>query len=157
MRRHLEHWRGLAPGERRLLLQLTVLLPLIGLALNLLGYRRTHDALGRAIPRSTSVPRRAPAEPPAETARRLARLVSIAARHGPYRASCLRQSLALWWLLRRRGMAADLRIGVRREQDQLQAHAWVEHHGEALNDAGSTSGTYEAFDTPLPERFPSGR
>jgi hypothetical protein len=156
MRRHLERWRGLAPRERRLLLQLTLLLPLIGLALNLLGYRRTHDALGRAIPQRTSAPRRAPAESPAEIARLIARLVSIAARHGPYRASCLRQSLALWWLLRRRGIAADLRIGVRREQNRVEAHAWVEYNDEALSDAGSTSGTYEAFDTPLPARFPSG-
>jgi hypothetical protein len=156
MRRYLERWRELAPRDRRLLLQLTVLLPLIGLALGVLGYRRTHDVLGRAVPRRTSAPGCAPAESPAETARRIARLVSIAARHGPYRASCLRQSLALWWLLRRRGVAADLRIGVRREQDQLQAHAWVEHDDEALNDGGSTSGTYAAFDTRLPERFPSG-
>jgi hypothetical protein len=153
MRRYLEHWRGLAPRDRRLLLQLTVLLPLIGLALKVLGYRRTHDALGRAVPRRTSDPGCAPDESPAETARRIARLVSIAARHGPYRASCLRQSLALWWLLRRRGVAADLRIGVRREQNQLQAHAWVEHDGEALNDAESVRSSYAAFDAAMPSAF----
>ncbi len=58
--------------------------------------------------------------------------MAIAASHGPYRATCLRQSLALWLLLRRRGIPAELRIGVRKEGGDLQAHAWVEHQGATL-------------------------
>jgi hypothetical protein len=94
-----------------------------------------------------------PADPTtatADTAQRLARLVSIAANHGPYRATCLRQSLALWWLLRRRRIPAELRIGVRKEQGELQAHAWVEHNGQALNDAQGLIASYAAFQPSLP-------
>ena len=84
-----------------------------------------------------------------ESANRIARLVAIAAYHGPYRATCLRQSLALWWLLRRRGIPAELRIGVRKDDGELQAHAWVEHDGQALNDAQNAT-AYSAFSPPFP-------
>lgn len=148
--RRLEQWRSLAPGERRLLLWLAVLLPLIGAALRLLDYNRSRTLLERL---SQASKRPMPADPPAataDTAQRLARLVSIAANHGPYRATCLRQSLALWWLLRRRGIAAELRIGVRKEQGELQAHAWVEHGGQALNDAQGVTASYSAFQPSFP-------
>lgn len=148
--RRLEQWRSLAPGERRLLLRLAVLLPLIGAALRLLGYNRSRTLLERlSQPSKRRIPPD-PTAPTADTAQRIARLVSIAANHGPYRATCLRQSLALWWLLRRRGIPAALRIGVRKEQGELQAHAWVEHDGQALNDAQGVTASYAAFQPSFP-------
>jgi hypothetical protein len=60
------------------------------------------------------------------------------------------ESLVLWWLLRRQGFDGDLRIGVRKHAGQLQAHAWVEHRGQALNDAGDG---FVPFDTVI---VPSG-
>lgn len=150
-RRRREQWRGLAPRERRLLPRLALLLPLIGAALRLLGYHRTRALLERL---SRPPQRPIPADPgvgtTADTAQRLARLVGIAANHGPYRATCLRQSLALWWLLRRRGIPAELRIGVRKQQGELQAHAWVEHQGQGLNDGRGVGKTYAAFQPSAP-------
>lgn len=46
--------------------------------------------------------------------------------HGPWRPSCLRQALVLAWLLSGHGIAATLRIGVKKDDGQLQAHAWLE-------------------------------
>jgi hypothetical protein len=57
-----------------------------------------------------------------------------AARHLFFRTNCLERSLALSWLLCRRGIAADLRIGARKESDVFEAHAWIELDGEVLND-----------------------
>jgi hypothetical protein len=127
-------------------MRLVLLLPMIGAALRLFGYQGTRDRLARL---SCFSGRSIPTEPhatPGETARRVARLVSIAANHGPYRATCLRRSLALWWLLRRRSVAAEVRIGVRKEGGELQAHAWVEHRGQALNDGQGVTAIYSAFD-----------
>jgi hypothetical protein len=46
---------------------------------------------------------------------------------------CLTQAVVVQWLLRRAGRPADLRIGVRREEnDKPQAHAWVESDGAIL-------------------------
>jgi hypothetical protein len=38
---------------------------------------------------------------------------------------CLEQSLALVWMLRRRGLAATLQIGCRRDGAEFRFHAWV--------------------------------
>jgi hypothetical protein len=141
MRRRLEQLRALAPWEQRLLARLVLLLPAIGAALRLLGFKRTRDLLARLVPTPADQDRLAGAST-ADEAQRIARLVAIAAHHGLYRATCLRQSLALWWLLRRRGIPAELRIGVRKDSGDLQAHAWVEHAGAPL-DPGSPG--YVAF------------
>jgi hypothetical protein len=46
------------------------------------------------------------------------------------RGPCLAQALAGQWLLRRRGLPAELCIGVvRRPGEELLAHAWVEIDG----------------------------
>ncbi len=66
---------------------------------------------------------------------RLEWLVDIAARNHLYPMTCLRQALTLQWLLARRGVAADLRIGVRKQAGALEAHAWVECAGQAIRSA----------------------
>jgi hypothetical protein len=58
-----------------------------------------------------------------ETVRR----VSLAAAFYPRRALCLEQSLALCLLLRRRGVAAELRLGA--QPKPFYAHAWIEVNG----------------------------
>jgi hypothetical protein len=48
---------------------------------------------------------------------------------------CLARSLALARMLARRGLAADVRIGVQTADGRLTAHAWVEWMGLVLNDS----------------------
>ncbi len=57
---------------------------------------------------------------------RMAWLVDVADRYAPGKSSCLRQTAALAWLLRRRGVATNLRIGVAREEGKFTAHSWLE-------------------------------
>jgi len=71
---------------------------------------------------------------------RLGRAVERPSRRLPTDSRCLIKSLVLTRLLARRGIRADLVIGVRRE-DGLQAHAWLEKDGVALIDDGG--GAYE--------------
>ncbi len=61
------------------------------------------------------------------------RRVALVAAFYPGRALCLEQSLTLWLLLRRRGIDADLRLGV--QPYPFGAHAWVEHRGEPVNES----------------------
>lgn len=71
----------------------------------------------------------------ADRARRLHRLVGLAARlHWPVK-TCLPRALALRWMLSRRRIGAFLRIGVSKPEGQLQAHAWVEVGGQAVGEA----------------------
>ena len=67
-----------------------------------------------------------------EEVERTAYRVAVAAAFFPGRAVCLEQSLALYVLLRRRGVRADLRLGV--QVYPFYAHAWVELDGEPVNE-----------------------
>ena len=49
-------------------------------------------------------------------------------------ASCVPRSLALIRLLRLNGLAAGLRVGLRRTDGRLVGHAWVEHNGVTVGD-----------------------
>jgi len=56
-------------------------------------------------------------------------------------ATCLAKSLALAWMLRGRGVPAEVRVGVK-TADGFSAHAWVENEGRALTLATDTGGTF---------------
>jgi hypothetical protein len=56
---------------------------------------------------------------------RMAQLAAWPYRLLPLPSSCLRRSLVLAWLMRRRGLDAAVRFGVRRESSGIEAHAWV--------------------------------
>ena len=64
----------------------------------------------------------------------VARLVNMASRHTPLPNTCLHRSLALWWLLERRGFDSRLQFGARKRDGVFEAHAWVEHGGLVVSD-----------------------
>lgn len=82
----------------------------------------------------------------AAAARASARMVRVASERGIARGTCLTRSLTLWWMLRRRGIDAELRIGVRKGQGSMDAHAWIEVRGTVVGDAPSVRERYSVFD-----------
>ncbi len=101
-------------------------LVLVKLALLTIGF-------GRLFALSQRLLRARPAErAPQALLAGAARKVALAAAFFPGRALCLEQSVTLWLLLRRRGVQADLRLGVR--PYPFGAHAWVEHGGVPVNE-----------------------
>jgi len=72
-----------------------------------------------------------------EVAEYCASVVDMVARNAPWGlVTCLPRSLTLWWLLRRNGLACELKIGVQRDGERMRAHAWVDYYGTAIGDAG---------------------
>jgi hypothetical protein len=140
-------WR-LSPAERWSLAQALALLPLTALALWVVGFRRWQAALARLALVGAYMDGRDHADLIGQ-ARTVARMVDVAARHGPYRATCLPRSLVLWWLLLRRGIKCDLRIGVRKEAGRFEAHAWTEWRGTVLNDSEDVRERFAAFDRAI--------
>lgn len=130
--RSLARLARLPAGERALVLQSLVLLPAVTLALRAGGLAFTHEWLRRIA--------RRPCAKAASDPQRLAFLVHAVARR--LGLGCLARSLGLQFLLLRRGIESDLRIGVRREGTGLEAHAWVEHGGVRL---GDESARFAAF------------
>jgi hypothetical protein len=92
----------------------------------LIGLRRTFALLRRLTPGLNS-PQNSDAIIASATHR-----VAVAAAFYPRRALCLEQSLALFLLLRRRGVRAELRLGV--QPRPFRAHAWVEAGGSAISE-----------------------
>lgn len=123
-------WRSLTWAERRQYLFITLGLGFVHVALAIVGYQRTKQWLEA---RSRHANARAVTETELQSAHRLAHLASIAGRHGAISATCLRQSLLLYWILRRRGLQPVVRLGVRKSAGAaLDAHAWVELDGHPL-------------------------
>jgi hypothetical protein len=139
----LRRFRALDPAARGLFLRALFLLPLVSLSLRWRGFRATQASLEALL--SIENVRRSAAPLP-ESAALAAHLVNSADRHGLFHFSCLAKSLALWWLLRRQGIDAHLRIGIRKEKEKFEAHAWVEHSGVALNEPEEHHRHYAAFD-----------
>jgi len=84
---------------------------------------------------------------PEVPAERLQRAIRGVYRVLPFEATCLKQSLIFCRAWRRRGLTAELRIGVQKEGGVFAAHAWVEDGaGNVLTDPR------EGFSpVPLPE------
>lgn len=116
--------------EWQLLVVSTVLLPLTALALHLVGLRRTQYFMATLSPRISNGS--LIAQQDLQQGQRVARMVTIASNHSIYGASCLERSLLTCWLLKYYGISTDLRIGVRKDDDDLDAHSWVEISGKVL-------------------------
>lgn len=95
------------------------MLVLSSIALRVIGSVRVTRLLGnQSEPQTTPVIR-----PPVE-AQRVGRVVGQVARVLPWRPTCLRQALAVRWMLRRRGIASQCHLGVVGVAP-FAAHAWV--------------------------------
>jgi hypothetical protein len=123
-----------------------VLLPLVALSLRWRGFRATQAALERFLPKANPEPDAALANKDAAVT---AHMVNAADRHGLVHPSCLAKSLTLWWLLARQRIPSRLRIGIRKEKERFEAHAWVERDGTALNEPDEHHHHYAAFDESL--------
>ena len=65
---------------------------------------------------------------------------------GSYGATCLDRSVALWFVLRQHSLESTIRIGIARDRDAANAHAWVEYRGAVLNDSPDVADRYARFD-----------
>ena len=130
---------SLGAGDWRVLIAAWCLLPLIAISLRMLDYPRTRDLMGRFVQKPGSV------AAPEIQVERVTRLVGVAARYGVCRANCLRHALAVWWLLARRGVETNLRIGVRKDQTDFSAHAWVERDGVVLAGGADAHERYQTM------------
>jgi hypothetical protein len=133
----MEIWRkfwSLSGFERGAVLEAAAGLTTTWLGLRLAGFRRW-KAIAERVARAAAPKSGADGDAKAGAGRDIARMAAAAAHYLPFRTNCLEQSLVLWWLLQRRGIAADLRIGARKEADRFEAHAWVEFEGGVVGGA----------------------
>jgi len=141
----IRQFRELKRPARGLFLRASVVLPLISISLRWRGFRKTKASLQHFL----SVPYGLRNLDAQVRAIWTAQLVRAAAHHAIGDPACLEVSLALWWLLARQGIASDLRVGIRKDGETFEAHAWVECGGAALNEPELQHRHFVAFDAAL--------
>ncbi len=126
-----------------------ILLPLVRWSLRFRGYGKTFTSLQERV---QFQPKGTESRPVLrEEVQSTCRMVRAALRYSLSQYTCLEESLTLWYLLRKQGIPVCLRIGVRKEGEKFEAHAWVEHDGEALNQDEAKHQHYAAFEQDLLE------
>jgi hypothetical protein len=65
--------------------------------------------------------------------------VERVARFTWWRSMCLEKALAGKWMLRRRGIASTMYVGMARKGSEFIAHAWLVGEGQTLTGAGNLS------------------
>jgi hypothetical protein len=132
----MDNWsklKKLNRKERKLLVQALFLLPFVHWLLSWMGYVRLTKLIEKSIQLKLT-PEKLSESKLLERAEVAAHMVSIAAHHGFFQASCLRRSLALAVLLRRENIPSEICFGLRLSDQNLEAHAWVEVQGTVVND-----------------------
>ena len=114
----LARFAALPRFERRLVLAAAALMPVATLGVRLFGLGYALEVLRR---RSVVAPARLEVRPV-----RLGALVNAAADRLPFTSSCLERSVAVMWLLGRRGHRSALVIEAPLGLRPFQAHAWVD-------------------------------
>lgn len=146
MLQSLRRFRALEQPAQRLFLRAFVLLHVVGLSLKFRGFDATRSALLKKLSHATP---QADLDSLNKRIALTAHMVNVADRHGLVHPSCLVKSLTLWWLLGRQGITSELRVGVRKKDGNLEAHAWVERERMALNEPEERHHHYAAFDAAL--------
>jgi hypothetical protein len=143
MSEKLRRFSALEREAQKLFLRAMALLPAVALSLRWRGFRATQSTLQKYL--SNEIPEIDSGLVNKRMAL-TAHMVNAADRHGLVHPSCLAKSLALWWLLGRQGIHSQLRIGISKENEKFEAHAWVERDGTAVNEPEERHHHYAAFD-----------
>ncbi len=130
----------LSPADWLLFVQAWVWLLLFDLKLRTLPFSDLQTFAARLTPLPTPSP-----EQTGDLIRRLMVAVDRARYNHLYPMTCLRRALTLQKLLAKRGIPVELKIGVRKQDGQLSAHAWLEFQGQPLGEAETITEKFAAF------------
>ena len=159
MKTKFSAWRrfwNLSAESRLLAGEAGVALTATWLGLRVAGYNRWRSVIDRLAPAATKSEKGLDSKQ-LGLAQEIARLERSAVRHLILPTNCLEQSMTLLWMLRRRGMPAELRFGARKEEGKFEAHAWVELGGVVLNEVPEQHLHFTAFNraiAPLERQIP---
>ena len=141
----LQRFRALDREARSIFVRAMLVLPVVAQSLRWRGFAATQESLRRR-----KSPAKKSSDPSNQDLELTVRMVKAAVSHSFGHPSCLEESLTLWWLLARRGITSDVRIGVRKQAEEFEAHAWVERDGIALNEPTAKHEHYAAFESEFP-------
>lgn len=119
MIRRARRFFALPRDERRMTVEAALALTVVSAALKALPFAMAMRAFGLRVGQAALKRAADPAQ-----ARKIGRAVARAARRLPFKPVCLPQAVAAALMLRRRGLAAEVRFGVAKRNGAVTAHAW---------------------------------
>ena len=121
------------------MLRTILILPITYAGLELFGLNRLLARIQRLAPNAGQIP-----EPSLQEVEAYTHLFSAVARRCPLPLQCLGRSVALCWLLLQQGIDPTVHIGVRKEKENnaLDAHAWVQFGNVVINDTENVAERY---------------
>jgi hypothetical protein len=131
-------WRDLPGAERRALVTMLWLVPVMHVAVRVWNYRRVRDIIDRRRGKATDT------SAAVVEAWRLA--TSRVQAYSWLPGNCLSRSLALYYSLRAEDHDPALRLGVSLDSNVFAAHAWVELGGRVLNDTANVGERYRPLE-----------
>lgn len=133
------------PGtDRWLVIKITLIVPLIQVGLKTIKFKRTLALLRPLLNRK---PRRPERE--LNLIEKHTYYLYLYRRKLPSLGKCLARSLTLWFLLQRAGIETELKFGVKKENDKLLAHAWIEYQGRRLEERSEVDKGYVPFSASI--------
>ena len=127
-------FRALDPTDRRLIVEAAVLMSAVRLTLAVISFPRLQRLLDRYVRSALRADSEAISITSSEVGR-IAWAISASAERLPVSMSCFVRALTADAMLRHRGLASKIRIGVREANCpdfSLEAHAWVECNGQVV-------------------------
>jgi|GEM_PF-1563093 len=144
MANRIEQLKKLSYSDWKILILSSLLLPTIALSLKISSLKQTQKLLIQYAPPPTDAPEVDSCQ--LQEAQHIAKIVNISARHGLYKANCLKQVLLLWAFLNKRKINSTLHIGVKKSRTQpLEAHSWLECSGIPLIDTKESLQDFSPF------------
>lgn len=140
MLRQLRTFSALPISTKWNFLKIAVLVPLVEISIRTIKFKKTYRVLKALTGRTP-----APPKDDISVIRRYRNVFYLHRRAIPYLGKCLSQSLTLWFLLERQGISAELKFGVKKEKNDLIAHAWIEYKGEAFMSESEMEENYTSF------------
>jgi len=144
MLRRIRIFLGLSAVEKALLTRAFFWVGLLRLALFALPFQRILRLTERMPPSQSHQ-----VKDDEEWVQKVAWAVTVAGRWIVPDRPCLTQALAARIILRRRGVDTILRIGVKKEDRQLAAHAWLEKGGRVIVGGERSPNLYVPFKRPI--------
>lgn len=114
-------------SHKWIFIKIALIVPLVQIGVKTIKFNRTFKVLNYFADSS-----RQPREDELKLVRRYTNYLFLYHKQFPFVGKCLARSLTLWFLLKRSGIETDLRFGIKKENQGILAHAWVEHQGNAL-------------------------
>jgi hypothetical protein len=114
-------------SQKQLFVKICLIVPTIEILLKFVGFNRTVKLLQFTTKKTVPEPCH-----PQNIINRHRNYLYLYTKQFPFFGKCLAQSLTLWTLLKNKGIQTDLKFGMKKNEDKLLAHAWVEYNNVPL-------------------------